>query len=201
MEPPPTDRDSASAASHSDGPASAPSVETFRAACEAHLELVWRFAAYCGVPAHAIEPVVHKVFGVIHGRLISLERADELRVAIVGTARQVVRAYLRQLGDHSPLEGPPVDARPLDFGSVPDLESHRACELCDLILARMTETEREVFILCEIEGFSLFETAEALHIGESTLRIRLEDARKIFNVGSAELRAHQFWTSRQAPPR
>jgi DNA-directed RNA polymerase specialized sigma24 family protein len=108
---------------------------------------------------------------------------------------------LRQLGDHSPLAMAPTEAgtRPIDFGSLPDLESRSACDLCDLILGKMTETEREVFILCEIEGFSLSDTAEALHIGESTLRVRLDDARKIFNVGSAELRAHQFWTTRSLP--
>lgn len=188
-----------------DGPASAPSTDAlaaFRAACEQHLELVWRFAAYCGVPAEAIEQVVYKVFGVIHGRLISLEHAEELRVSIAGITRNVVRGYLRQLGDHSPLETAPLEAgpRPIDFGSLPDLERRSVCERCDLILGKMTETEREVFILCEIEGFSLSDTAEALHIGESTLRIRLDDARKIFNVGAAELRAHQFWTTRQTLP-
>jgi DNA-directed RNA polymerase specialized sigma24 family protein len=183
--------------SRGDGPAHPPPLEAFRAACEAHLDLVWRFAAFSGVPAEALPLVVHKVFGVVHGRLISLEHAHELRVSVVTTTRNVVRAYLRQLGDHSALHEPVP--RPLGFGSIPDLESRSASDLCDLILAKMTETEREVFILCELEGLSLFETAEALHIGESTLRIRLEDARKIFNVASAELRAQRFWTTRQVP--
>ncbi|MDF3069378.1 MAG: polymerase sigma factor RpoE [Polyangiaceae bacterium] len=185
-----------------DGPARAPSRDAFRAACEQHLDFVWRFAAYCGVPAELLEPVVHKVFGVIHGRLISLENQEELRVSVAGITRHVVRGYLRQLGDHSPLAAPPTDAgpRPLDFGGAAALNGRRACELCDLILGKMTETEREVFILCEVEGLSLSDTAEALHIGESTLRVRLDDARRIFNVGSAELRAHQFWTARQNRP-
>jgi DNA-directed RNA polymerase specialized sigma24 family protein len=136
-----------------------------------------------------------------------LEQPDELRVSVAGITRNVVRTYLRQvgqLGDHSPLElsgrAPGAVAAPLDFASIPGLETKTPCELCDLILSKMTETEREVFILCEIEGFTLSETAEALHIGESTLRIRLDDACKIFNVASAELRAHRFWTTRQAPP-
>lgn len=181
-----------------DPPASAPSLQVFRAACEAHLDFVWRFAAYRGVPAEALEHVVHKVFGVLHGRLISLEHAEELRVSVAGITRNVVRGYLRQLGDHSVLEPsrPAPGTVTLDFSHVPNVEKTSACQRCDLILDKMTETEREVFILCEIEGLSLFETAEALHIGESTLRVRLEDARKIFNVASAELRAQMFWTSR-----
>jgi DNA-directed RNA polymerase specialized sigma24 family protein len=154
------------------------------------------------VPEEALGHVVYKVFGVIHGRLVSLEQPEDLRVSVAGIARQVVRTYLRQLGqlgDHSVLE-PSTGAAPFDFASIRDLETKTPCDLCDLILGKMTETEREVFILCEIEGLSLTETAEALHIGESTLRIRLDDARRIFNVASAELRAHQFWTTRQAPP-
>ncbi len=187
----------------SDGPASATTPEAFRRACEAHLDFVWRFAAHRGVPTEALEHVAHKVFGVIHGRLAGLENDDEVRVSIAGITRNVVRGYLRQLGDHSALElaADEVTATPLDFGAVSELETKSASELCDLILAKMTETEREVFILCDLEGYSMSESAAALHIGESTLRIRLEDARKIFNVGSAELRAQQFWTTRQAPPR
>jgi hypothetical protein len=65
---------------------------------------VWRFAASRGVDPSALEHVVHKVFAVVEGRLISLERSTELRVSIAGITRNVVRSYLRQLGDHSPLE-------------------------------------------------------------------------------------------------
>jgi DNA-directed RNA polymerase specialized sigma24 family protein len=61
----------------------------------------------------------------------------------------------------------------------------------------MSEAEREVFILCELEGFTLVETAEALHVGESTLRVRLDEARKLFNDVSAHLRAQRFWVSRE----
>jgi DNA-directed RNA polymerase specialized sigma24 family protein len=60
----------------------------------------------------------------------------------------------------------------------------------------MSKAEREVFILCELEGFSLVETAEALHVSESTLRVRLDDARKLFNDVSAHLRAQRFWIAR-----
>jgi DNA-directed RNA polymerase specialized sigma24 family protein len=192
-----------------EGPASVSlhvSLEVFRAACEAHLDFVWRFASYRGVSEEALPHVVHKVFGVIHGRLVSLSEPTELRISVAGITRNVVRTYLRQigqLGDHSALEPSAapntLGAPPLDLGPVIELETKTPCELCDLILSKMTETEREVFILCEIEGFTLTETAEALHIGENTLRVRLDDACKIFNVASAELRAQRFWTTRQAP--
>ena len=166
----------------------------FERACESHFDFVWRFAACRGVEPVAIEHVVHKVFGVLHGRLVSLEDPSELRVSLAGITRNVVRGYLRQLGDQAPLEPSAANASaPLP---VADLVGKTPGQLCNFILSRMSETEREVFLLCEMEGFTLFESAETLHIGESTLRVRLEDACKIFNVAVAELRAQRFWQAR-----
>jgi RNA polymerase sigma factor (sigma-70 family) len=171
-------------------------LDVFREACESHLDFVWRFAWACGVEAPAIEYVVHKVFAVVRGRLISLEDESERRVSIAGITRQVVRAYLHQLG--SPLG---AFVAPEGFENpeqVPAVETKTPSELVELILRAMNETEREVFVLSELEGFSLFEIAEALHISESTLRERLSDARKIFNDVSARLRAQRFWKARQS---
>jgi RNA polymerase sigma factor (sigma-70 family) len=179
------------------GGASSPEAQArFRGACETHLDFVWRFASACGVEASAIEYVVHKVFSVVRGRLISLEDPSDLRVSIAGITRHIVRAYLRQLG--SPLEAGHTPPRsPSELGQVEALETKTAGQLVDIILSTMSEAEREVFILCELEGFSVFETAEALHVSESTLRVRLDEARKIFNDVSAHLRAQRFWVSRR----
>ena len=175
-----------------------PAAGLFEAACESHVDFVWRFAACRGVgsPA-AIEHVVHKVFGVLHGRLISLEDPSELRVSLASITRNVVRGYLRQQGDHTAIE--PLSPNASTLFPLADLAGKTAGELCNLILGKMSETQREVFLLCEMEGFTLFESAEALHIGESTLRTRLEDACRIFNVAVAELRAQRFWQARDAP--
>lgn len=179
-------------------PPTAPDVlDDFRAACEEHLDFVWRFAKACGVQPAAVEYVVHKVFAVVRGRLVSLEDPSERRVSIAGITRQVVRGYLHQLG--SPLEpfGPPLTG-PDDLEQIRGLETKTPAQLVDIILSAMSEAEREVFILSELEGFELFEIAEALHVSESTLRERLNDARKIFNDVSARLRAQRFWVSRRS---
>jgi len=169
---------------------------SFRSACETHLDFVWRFARVCGVEPAALDFVVHKVFAVLRGRLISLEDAGELRVSIAGTTRQVVRAYLRQLA--SPLEAhAAAQPRTADELSVVEgIETKTEGQLVDLILSAMSEVEREIFVLCDAEGFTPFETAEALHISEAAVRARLDDARKIFNDVSAQLRAQRFWMTR-----
>ena len=65
--------------------------------------------------------------------------------------------------------------------------------ILDAILAKMSEVQREAFILCEVEGLSVVETARALGVNESAMRSRLHDARKVFNAASARLRAQQTW--------
>jgi RNA polymerase sigma-70 factor, ECF subfamily len=169
----------------------------FRSACESYLDFVWRYARACGVEPVALEYVVHKVFSVVQGRMISLEDPAELRVSIAGTTRHVVRTYLRQLG--SPLEAAGrVELRSAsDLEQLEALETKTAAELVDIILNTMSEAEREIFVLCELERLPLFETAEALHVSEATLRVRLDEARRIFNDVSAHLRAQRFWVTRR----
>jgi RNA polymerase sigma-70 factor (ECF subfamily) len=161
---------------------------------------VWRLAPQRGVDKSALEHVVHKVFAVVHGRLISLERSSELRISIASVTRHVVRSYLRQLGENSELEPEPGNARlgPFDLGPIEALEKKSAAELVDIILNEMSEPEREVFILCDLEGFSLSETAQALHVTENTLSLRLMEARGVFNAVSAQLRAQRFFRARTA---
>jgi DNA-directed RNA polymerase specialized sigma24 family protein len=146
-----------------------------------------------------VDSVVRKVFAVVRGRLISLEHPSERRVSIAGITRQVVRAYLQQRG--SPLgpfeQAAAAAAEDLLLREIEALESKTPGELVDIILGAMSETEREVFVLSELERFELFEIAEALHVSESTLRERLGGARQIFNDVSAHLRAQRFWVSRR----
>lgn len=194
MTTPPPSSDSATAAV-----GAAPDVLTrFREACESHLDFVWRYARACGLEASAVEYVVHKVFAVVRGRLVSLEDPSERRVSVAGITRQVVRAYQQQQLV-SPLGAfAHVESSGSELSEVEAIETKTPAELVDVILGAMSETEREVFILSEMEGLALFEIAEALHISESTLRERLSDARKIFNDVAARLRAQRFWVSRRA---
>lgn len=171
--------------------------DDFRVACDAHLDFVWRYARACGVETAALDHVVRRVFTVVRGRLISLEDASELRLSIAGITRQIVRAHLHQLS--SPLSGltPELVSLASELTEVEAIETKTPGELVDIILRVMTEAQREVFILCELEAFTLSEVAGALHVSESTLRGRLTDARKIFNDVSADLRAQRFWVTRR----
>lgn len=173
---------------------------TFRIIYETHFDFVWRFAANRGVPQSSLDDVVQEVFVVVHRQLSGFEGRSALRTWIAGVTRNVVRSYLRKRGNQSP--GEPLENDELyasdDLGPAEVLEKKSASELLDLILDKMSDLQREAFILCEIEGLSAVETAEALGVNENTLRTRLHDARKVFNAVSARLRAHRFWVTREA---
>ena len=55
---------------------------------------------------------------------------------------------------------------------------HQISKLLETAIARLPDTFRPVFILREIEGLSVEETAEALQISEETVKTRLFRARK-----------------------
>ena len=167
-----------------------PRTVSFREIHDAYYGFVWRYAANRGVPRMAIDDVVQEVFVVVHHRLSSFEGRSSLKTWIAGIAYNVVRGYGRKPGNRS--AGDPLgdDEQLLAPGVTPAeaLERKAALELLDRLLDKMTDIQREVFILNEIEQLSSVEIAAALGVNENTVRTRLLAARKVFNAGVA--RAH-----------
>ncbi|HEY4104773.1 MAG TPA: sigma-70 family RNA polymerase sigma factor [Polyangiaceae bacterium] len=193
---------------HSEGGANAPRTdETVRAAPRAaqtlgfreihdtHYAFVWRYAANHRVPKMAIDDVVQEVFVIVHHRLSSFEGRSSLKTWLAGIAHNVVRAYFRKPGNRLAENTPIDELQLLAPGANPAeaLERKVALELLHQLLDKLSDAQREVFILCEIEQLSSVEVAEALGTNESTVRTRLFAARKLFNTGAARARAAQKW--------
>ncbi len=171
----------------------------FREIYQAYFGFVWRYAANHRVPPMALDDVVQEVFVVVHNRLASFEGRSSIRTWIAGIAQNVVRGYLRKpgnraAGDHLEDE---EQVRADDCSPAEALERKAALELLDEMLDKMTELQREVFILYEIEQLSGVEIADLLGVNENTLRTRLLAARKVFNAGVARARASQMWRDRE----
>jgi len=167
-------------------PAVAPSPPTsadFARIYEEQIDFVWRYARTHGIEPASVDDVVQEVFLVVHGRLPSFEQRSSLKTWIAGIAVNVVRSFrrrrnARRIGD--PLAE--ADELPAPQASALEaLELKQSLELLDGVLARMTELQREAFVLCELEQFSQIEVAEMLGINENTLRARLRSARLIVN--------------------
>jgi RNA polymerase sigma-70 factor (ECF subfamily) len=175
------ERPSAAAAPH-------PSA-TFREVYDTYFSFAWRNAANRGVPAAALDDVVQEVFIVVHRKLPEFEGRSSLRTWIAGIVRRVVADYVKKRGNQpagdEPLEREPAaSAEPLQ-----GVEQKAALELLDGLLAKMSDEQREVFVLHEIERMSGTEIAELTLSNENTVWTRLRAARRIFQEGVARQRA------------
>lgn len=173
-------------------------VPEFRTVYETYFPFVWRYAANRGVPPMAIDDVVQEVFVVVHHRLASFEGRSSLRTWLAGVSRNVLRDYLRKRGNQKAGDSldDNVEIKADGVGPAEALERKAAVELLDGLLDQMTELQREVFMLCDIEQLSAVEVAEMLNVNENTLRTRLRAARQVFNAGVTRYRAKRAWGDR-----
>ena len=180
-------------------PATDPAQPTFEEVYEAHFGFVWRCVVSRGVPRSACDDVVQEVFLVVHRKLASFEGRSSLRTWLWTIVRRVVRDHLRKRGNAS--EGEPLaeDQASSWLGPAEALEQKAAVEILDALLARMPESQREVFVMYEVEEMTGGEIAEALGVNENTVRTRLRAARQIFNSGTSRQRAGQLWGGHGRP--
>lgn len=180
------DRDSATI-----GLVPSPPPPSFREVYDAHFEFVWRNAAHRGVPASALDDVVQEVFIVVHRKLPEFERRSSLRTWVAGIVRKVVADYLRKRGNQPAGDEPLVREPASHADAALSSEHNAALELLDALLAKMSDEQREVFVLHELEHMSGAEIAQLTATNENTVWTRLRAARRIFQEGVARQRARQ----------
>jgi RNA polymerase sigma-70 factor (ECF subfamily) len=174
---------------------SARQIPSFREIHDTYFGFVWRYAANRRVPPMAIDDVVQEVFVVVHHRLSSFEGRSSLKTWLAGIAHNVVRGYVRKPGNRPESDYLAEEVQLLAPGWNPAeaLERKAAIQLLHELLDKMSDVQREVFILNEIEQLSSVEVAEVLGVNENTVRTRLLAARKVFNAGAARARVSQKW--------
>lgn len=177
----------------------ATSQPTFEEVYEAHFGFVWRCVVSRGVPRSAVDDVVQEVFLVVHRKLATFEGRSSLRTWLWTIVRRVVRDHLRKRGNAS--EGEPLadDQASTWLGPAEALDQKAAVQILDTLLSRMSETQREVFVMYEVEEMTGGEIAEALGVNENTVRTRLRAARQIFSSGTLRQRAGQIWGGHGRP--
>ena len=163
----------------------------FREVYDRYFAFVWRCAANRGVRAPALDDVVQEVFIVVHRKLPEFEGRSSLRTWLAAIVRRVVADYLHKRGNQ-PVGDEPLEREPA-AGSSPaeQLERKAAVALLDALLAKMSEEQREVFVLHEIEHLSGPEIAELTATNENTVWTRLRAARRTFQEGVTRQQARR----------
>jgi RNA polymerase sigma-70 factor, ECF subfamily len=156
---------------------------------EAHFDATWRFLRRLGVPAGALEDVVQEVFIVV-ARRIGQVRIGSEKSFLFGTALRVASGARRRRAIDRARHEPIEDDQPSSARSPEQLVSERrALAALDELLAALDEPSRAVFVLFELEGFTVSEIAELYQIPRGTVASRLSRARGAFVRGARRLRA------------
>jgi RNA polymerase sigma-70 factor (ECF subfamily) len=165
-----------------------------------HFAFVWRMVRRLGVPDGQIEDAVQDVFIVVHRQLSGFEGRSSVRTWLAGIVRRVAHDYRRSV------ERKPALANGLDR-AVDDLAAeHRSPEdsaaateavaLLHALLETLDDDKREVFILAELEQWSIADIAEAIGVKVNTASSRLRLAREAFEQAAERLRARDAWRLR-----
>lgn len=148
----------------------------------AHFSLVWRSLRRFGIEERAVDDAAQHVFLTLAERLPEVAE-DKERAFLVGLCVRVA-ANARRRQERNPEQ--PTDSleqRPLESPTPEQLlESKQRRAVLDAALEALPMDQRTVFVLFELEGFSLPEIAESLQIPLGTATSRLRRARHRFEA-------------------
>jgi RNA polymerase sigma-70 factor (ECF subfamily) len=147
-----------------------------------HFDQLWRLVARLGVPRHSVDDVVQEVFITASRRHADIQPGQERRF-LIGTAVRVSANYRARASvryevahgewlEHAPSSAPSAEQL---------LIQKRARERLEQALDCLPEQQRSVFVLYELEGFSVAEIAELLEVPSGTAASRLGRARARFS--------------------
>jgi RNA polymerase sigma-70 factor (ECF subfamily) len=153
-----------------------------------YFDLLWRLARRLGVPHAQVDDVVQEAFITAERRAADICAGSERRFLVNTTVKLSANYRRRQSTRERVLEPlalhtePPPDAEQL-------LADKQRREALELALDQLPGEQRAVFVLYEIEGFSVPEIGELLELPLGTVASRLGRARGKFSKAVARLRA------------
>jgi RNA polymerase sigma-70 factor (ECF subfamily) len=151
-----------------------------------HFALVWRSLRRFGIPESDVDDAAQLAFMTLAGRLAEVAPGSE-RAFLLGTAARIAANQRRKHARRPEVLAPDLDER---HTSAPNPEEamlvKQRRELLDRGLEQLPFEQRTVFVLFELEGFSLPEIALDLAIPLGTATSRLRRAREKFATWASE---------------
>jgi RNA polymerase sigma-70 factor (ECF subfamily) len=161
---------------------------------EAHFDFVWRNARRLGVPASYAQDVVQDVFIVVQRRLPDF-RGEAIRPWLFGILARVVKDYARshrrKAGRWIPFSSDTMLGELQNHSQSPSDSAERAerMRLLDACLEQLSEDQRKLIVLSELEQWTLREVAEFFGTNINTVHTRLRAAKQRFAKAYARARA------------
>jgi RNA polymerase sigma-70 factor (ECF subfamily) len=156
-----------------------------RSVVEAHFDTLWRFLRRLGVAEPDVDDAVQEVILVLTRKLESIEIGRE-RSFVMSTAFRVASDARRRARRRREVDAEQL----LDLPSTAaDPEASAQNQQMRLLLARVLEELsldlRAVFVLYELEDFTMAEIAQTLQLPPGTVASRLRRAREAFETLAA----------------
>jgi RNA polymerase sigma-70 factor (ECF subfamily) len=155
-----------------------------------HFDYVWNTLRRLGVPERDLEDVAHDTFLQVFRQYSQYDPARPIKPWLFGFAFRVASEHRRRLSrrGESSLDVELVDpaANPLE-----SLEVEERLKLAQAALDSIELERRAVFILHELDGYSIPEVAESLGILVATAYSRLRLAREDFARAAKRLQRRQ----------
>jgi RNA polymerase sigma-70 factor (ECF subfamily) len=140
---------------------------------------IWRLLRGLGVPPDRVDDAAQQVFLVYAERHADVVRGSE-KSFLFGTALRVAHVVRRGVPREVPAE---IDFACSDQPSVDELtDQKRARQVLDLILDQLEPELRDVFVLYELEGFTMPEIATMVEVPLGTAASRLRRGRDRFSA-------------------
>ncbi|HEY3495464.1 MAG TPA: sigma-70 family RNA polymerase sigma factor, partial [Polyangiaceae bacterium] len=159
---------------------SAPDEGRLAASLAAHFSFVWRTLRRFGIPEADVDDAAQLTFLTYAARLAHIEPASE-RSFLIGTCLRIAANHRRrQTRRPEMLDGEPDRREATGLNPEELVERKQGRALLDAGLEQLPLDQRTVFVLFELEGFSLPEIAEHLGIPLGTATSRLLRARARF---------------------
>ena len=149
---------------------------------DACLPLVVAWCRRMGGPKVDAEDAAHDALIVVVTRLDALQRDDRFESWLYGITRRVLAAHRRRAWVRRWVAGAPPDA--VDRGLDPCRLAERSETVAEVqsLLDRLPGRQREVLVLCEVEGRTDVEVAVLLDVPVGTVKSRLRLARSRFRT-------------------
>lgn len=147
-------------------------------------EFAWTGALLrrCGVADKDLKDAVHDTFLVVHRKLDAFDRNRPIRPWIGGIAVRIASEWRRRASVRREIPGDVPERVDEGPGAHAILEQRRAREHVVAALATLSDEQREVFVLHELEGLPIPDIAASHGVRLNTMYSRLRLARQAFTA-------------------
>ncbi len=148
-------------------------IDDFDSFYEQQFQYVWRLLGRLGVAEADLPDAVHEVFVVVYRKRADYDAERPARAWLFGIARRVAAAMRRKRSRE--VAAPMMTPRDNTSRADDRLSAHQQLWLA---LEVLNETQREAFVLHDLEGYSGPEIAAQLDLPVDTVYSRVRVARK-----------------------